>query len=112
MQWGSGRNHCAEGTARFVFSSPYQGPAAMKNVFVRSLIFTILLSGSSEAPRTQAVIEPDYAQEDIPPQGAEDDLGAISSGRLALCFEIPTVLTALSIAVGTLIHQRRSQARD
>ena len=84
----------------------------MKNIFVRSLVFTILLSGSSRTPGTKAVMEPDYAQEVIPLRESEDDLGAISSGRLALCFEIPTVLTAVSIAVGTLIHRRRGQARD
>lgn len=84
----------------------------MKDIFVRSLLFTPLLGGSSGSPRTRAVVEPDYTQEVIPPQQSEDDLVAISRGRLALCFEIPTVLTAVSIAVGTAIHQRRGQARD
>lgn len=61
---------------------------------------------------TRAVIEPDYTQEFIPQQEPQNHLGKISPGTLALCFEIPAVLTAVSLAVGALIHQRRSQATD
>jgi len=69
--------------------------------------------GSQSGPSvTESQAAPDYTREFIPQQEPRDHLVEISRGRLALCFEIPTVLTVLSIAIGALVHKNQSQTRD